>query len=90
MKSLEKMQERYEKELEAANVHKKAADSLKKQIDDYRNMVLQKKTQELKLSADEYDQFIGFLSKDKMTVLKAAEMVNGGTAGGKEVKTDAG
>lgn len=76
MKSIEKMQERYEKELAVIDKHKKTADSLKKQIDDYRNTVLQKKTQELKLSADEYEQFIEFLSKDKNTVLMAAEMIS--------------
>lgn len=82
MKSLEKLQEKYEKELAIINEHRQNADSLKKQIDDYRNTVLQKRTQELKLSADEYEQFINFLSKDKKTVMAATEMILTGRSGG--------
>ncbi len=70
MKTLEKLQESYEKELEIVKKHKKKADELKQKIDEQKTLALQKKTQELQLNSDEYERLLDFLS-DKELVMSA-------------------
>lgn len=70
MKALEKLQESYERESELARKHKKKADELKQKIDEQKALALQKKTQELQLTPDEYERLLTFLS-DKASVMSA-------------------
>lgn len=62
MKNLEKLQESYEKELDLAKKHKQKAEELKRKIDEQKSMLLQRRMQELNLTADEYEKFLDFVS----------------------------
>lgn len=67
---LEKLQESYEKALDLSRKHKRKADELKQKIEEQKAFALQKKTQELQLTAEEYERLLSFLS-DKDSVLSA-------------------
>lgn len=68
MKTLERLQESYEKELDLAKRHKKRAEELKQKIDEQKTLSLQRKMNELHLSFNEYEKFLVFVS-DKDSVM---------------------
>lgn len=76
MKNLDKLQESYEKELDLAKKHKTKAEELKQRIDEKKAQLLQRKMQELNLTASEYERFISFVSdrKNLLPVLSPEEL----------------
>lgn len=76
-KVLEKMQERYEKELSIVNEHQKKAEEMKEKIDAYTQNMAKDSITKLRLSASEYEKLLVLLSSGKANILAAAEIVTG-------------
>ena len=74
MKTLEQLEQRYEKAKENADEKLKKAAQIKKQRDNHRCGLVQKKLNQLKLSTEDFNKFISFLSLEKDRVLEAIEV----------------
>lgn len=77
MKSIEKLEENYKRELELAEKHKQNASDIKKEIELLKGNMINQKTKALNLSGAEYDRFMKLLGSDKKTVLEAIGLVLG-------------
>ncbi len=77
MKSIEKLEENYKRELELAEKHKQNASDIRKEIELLKGNMINQKTKALNLSGAEYDQFMKLLESDKKTVLEAIGLVLG-------------
>lgn len=76
MKSIEKLEISYERELELAERHKQNAADIKKEMELLKGSMINQKTKALNLNGAEYDQFVKFL-ESKQNVLDAIELVLG-------------
>lgn len=72
-KTLGQLEQQYEKAQENADIQRKKAVVIKKQIESQRCEMIRKKLNQLNLSAEEFDKFISFLSLDKDKVLGTLE-----------------
>lgn len=77
MKSIEKLEENYKRELELAEKHKQNASDIKKEIELLKGNMINQKTKALNLNGAEYDRFMKLLGSDKRTVLEAIGLVLG-------------
>lgn len=77
MKSMEKLEEMYKKELELADKHKKCAAEIKNEMEMNKGKEANKKINALNLNGIEYDRFIKLLNADKKTVMEAVNSVLG-------------
>lgn len=68
------MEQRYEKAKEDADMKLKKAAQIKKQRDLHRCELVQKKLNQLKLSTEDFNKFISFLSLEKEKVLETIEV----------------
>lgn len=82
MKSIEQLEQAYEKELSLAEKHKKAAADIRRQIEMQQGKMITQKINALNMNGAEYDTFIKLLSTGKKTVLQAADQVLGIEKGG--------
>lgn len=77
MKSIEKLEENYQKEIHLAERHRQNASDIKKEIELLKGSMINQRTKALNLNGAEYDQFLRLLGSDKKTVLKAIGLVLG-------------
>lgn len=84
MKSIEQLEQAYQKEIALAEKHKKAAVDIRKQIEVQQGKMITQKINALNMNGKEYDMFIKLLSSGKKTVLQAANQVFGLEKGGTE------
>lgn len=77
MKSFEKLEKMYEKEVNLYEMHKKNAADIKRQIDMQKGKIVSQKINTLNLNGSEYDKLMDLLSSGKKTVLEAAELIIG-------------
>ncbi len=77
MKSMEKLEEMYNKELKLAEDHKKRALDIKNEMDMLKGKETNKKINSLKFNGIEYDKFMRLLDQDKKTVMEAVNNVLG-------------
>lgn len=75
MKSIEKLEQEYQREITLAEKHKKTAADIRKQIETQQGKMITQKINALNMSGAEYDAFIKLLSTGKKTVLQAADQV---------------
>lgn len=85
MKSIEQLEQAYKKELDLMEKHKKAAASIRQQIDHMKGEAMMKSINALNLSGSEYDLVNKLLKSGKKSVLEAVDQV---LAGKKEGKGD--
>lgn len=85
MKTIEQLEAAYQKELDLAEKHKKAAKAIRDQMDHQQGKMIMQSISALNLSGAEYDQFYKLLKSGKKNVLEAAEQV---LAGRKSEKGD--
>ena len=83
MKSIEQLEQAYQKELDLAEKHKKAAADIRKQIEHQQGKMIMQSITALNMSGTEYDKFIKLLKSGKKNVLEAAEQVVAGRKGEK-------
>lgn len=77
MKSIEKLEENYKRELELAEKHRQNAIDIKKEIEFLKGSMINQKARTLNLSSAEYDRFIKMLESGRSTVMEAIELVIG-------------
>lgn len=82
MKTIEQLEQMYEKEMALSEKHKKTAGDIRKQIEMQQGKMITQKINALNMSGVEYDKFLKLLSSGKKTVLQAADQVLGGQEGG--------
>lgn len=85
MKSIEQLEQAYQKELALVEKHKKAAADIRKQIEYQQGKRIMQSINDLNMSGSEYDIFNKLLKSGKKTVLEAADQV---LAGRKNEKGD--
>lgn len=71
MKTLKQLEQQYEKARANADISRKKALDIKRQIEKQRLCEVQKKLNQLNLSASEFDEFVLFLSGSKEVILNA-------------------
>lgn len=76
MKSIEKLEKSYKREVELAEKHRRNAADIKKEIELLKGSMINQKTKALNLNGAEYDQFMKLL-ESKRNVLEAIEFVLG-------------
>ena len=77
MKSIEQLEQAYQKEITLAEKHKKTAADIRKQIETQQGKMITQKISALNMNGKEYDMFIKLLASGKNTVLQAADQVLG-------------
>lgn len=77
MKSIEQLEQAYQREVNLAERHKKTAADIRKQIDQQQGKIVMQKLNSLNMTGAEYDKFFKLLSSGKKTVLQAAEQALG-------------
>lgn len=77
MKTIEQLEQMYEKEIALSEKHKKAAGDIRKQIETRQGKMITQKINALAMTGAEYDKFYKLLSSGKKTVLEAADQVLG-------------
>lgn len=77
MKTIEQLEQMYQKETSLAEKHKKAAMDIRKQIETQQGKMITQKINALNMTGAEYDKFYKLLSSGKKTVLQAADQVLG-------------
>lgn len=77
MRTIEQLEQQYQKEIALAEKHKKAAVDIRKQIETQQGKVITQKINALNMNGAEYGKFIKLLSSSKKTVLQAADQVLG-------------
>lgn len=75
MKSIEQLEAAYQKELDLAEKHKKAAANIRKQIEHQQGEAIMKSINALNMSGSEYDKFKKLLKSGKKNILEAADQV---------------
>lgn len=75
MKTIEQMEQAYQKELGLAEKHKKTAADIRRQIELQQGKQITQKINALNMSGAEYDRFIKLLSSGKKTVMQVADQV---------------
>lgn len=78
MKSIEQLEQAYQKELALAEKHKKAAADIRKQIEHQQGKMIMQSINALNMSGSEYDRFNNLLKSGKKTVLEAADQALAG------------
>lgn len=78
MKSIEQLEQAYQKELDLAEKHKKAAADIRKQIEHQQGKMIMQSINALNMSGSEYDRFHKLLKSGKKTVLEAADQALAG------------
>ncbi|EOS46436.1 hypothetical protein C809_02468 [Lachnospiraceae bacterium MD335] len=76
MKSLEKLEEQYQKELALAQKHKQDAEDLRREIELLKGTMINQKIKALNFSGEEYKKLMVFLN-DKKGIMEAIELVTG-------------
>lgn len=84
MKSIEQLEQAYQKEIALAEKHKKTAGDIRKQIEVQQGKMIAQKINALNMNGREYDMFIKLLNSGKKSVLQAADQVFGMEKGGTE------
>lgn len=84
MKSIEQLEQAYQKEIALAEKHKKTAVDIRKQIEVQQGRMITQKINALSMNGKEYDMFFKLLVSGKKTVLQAADQVLGMEKGGTE------
>ena len=82
MKTIEQLEQMYEKEMALSEKHKKTASDIRKQIETKQGRMITQKINALAMTGAEYDKFYKLLSSGKKTVLEAADQVLGVQKGG--------
>lgn len=82
MKTIEQLEQMYEKEMALSEKHKKTAGDIRKQIETRQGKMITQKINALAMTGAEYDKFYKLLSSGKKTVLEAADQVLGVQKGG--------
>lgn len=77
MKSIKKLEENYQKEVQLADKHRQNAADIRKEIELLKGSMINQRTKALNLNGAEYDQFLKLLESDKRTVLEAIGLVLG-------------
>lgn len=77
VKSIEQLEQMYEKEMALSEKHKKAAGDIRRQIETQQGKMITQKINALNMTGAEYDRFYKLLSSGKKTVLQAADQVLG-------------
>lgn len=78
MKTIEQLEQAYQKEIGLSEKHKKTAADIRKQIELQQGKMITQKINALNMSGAEYDRFIKLLGSGKKTVLEAADHVLAG------------
>lgn len=78
MKSIEQLEQAYQKEITLAEKHKKAAADIRRQIEHQQGEAIMKQINALNMSGAEYDLFCKLLKGGKKTILAAAGQVLAG------------
>ena len=76
MKSLEKLEEQYQKELALAQKHKQDAEDLRREIELLKGTMINQKIKALNFSGEEYKKLMVFLN-DKKGIMEAIELETG-------------
>lgn len=92
MRTIEQLEQQYQKETALAEKHKKAAADIRKQIETQQGKVITQKINALNMTGAEYDKFIKLISSGKKTILQAADQAlgepgRGGTKPGEKEET---
>lgn len=74
MKSLEKLEEQYQKELALAQKHKQGAEDLRREIELLKGTMVNQRIKSLNFNAEEYRKLMMFLN-DKKEIMEAIELV---------------
>lgn len=82
MKTIEQLEQMYEKEMALSEKHKKTAGDIRKRIEARQGKMVTQKINALAMTGAEYDKFYKLLSSGKKTVLEAADQVLGVQKGG--------
>lgn len=77
MKTMEQLEQAYQKEIALAERHKKAAADIRKQMELQQGKQITQKINALNMNGIEYEKFIKYLGSGKKTVLEAADKVLG-------------
>lgn len=77
MKSIEQLEQAYQKEIALSEKHKKTAADIRRQIELQQGKMITQKINALNMTGAEYDTFIRLLSSGKKTVLQAADQALG-------------
>ena len=76
MRSLEKLEEHYQKELSLAQKHKQNAEDLKREIELLKGSMITQKVKSLNINGEEYRKLMDLLN-DKRGLMEAIELVSG-------------
>ncbi len=77
MKTIEQLEQAYQKELGLSEKHKKTAADIRRQIELQQGKQITQKINALNMSGAEYDRFIKLLASGKKTVMQVADQVLG-------------
>ncbi len=76
MKSLEKLEEQYHKELALAQKHKQGAEDIRREIELLKGTMINQKIKALNFNGEEYKKLMTLLN-DKKGLMEAIELVTG-------------